>query len=299
MKITRGKTPFKPDLIITADWHLMEKERQPPCRTDDYWTTQWDKVNQILELQNKYHCPIIIAGDVFEHWKTSPYLLNTCINHLKSHEIYSIIGNHDMPQHNIGLMSKSGLETLFSTGTIKYLTNHLDWEIKKHGKPLTIKGRTVLFAHRMVWQGDMPWPGCPDPEINQIFKQIPNIDLIVTGHNHKTIAAKQSGRLIINPGSITRHKADQGDHHPCVFLWNADQNSFKKHYLTINKECFSRQYIEDKNDKIEKSMAFISSLKKRWGIGFSFSENIETRLKENKVPDNIKRFVYKWMDKEV
>ena len=298
MKINRKKQ-FQTDLIISADWHLMEKERQPPCRTDDYWDTQWDKVKQILNLQDKYHCPIVIAGDVFEHWKTSPHLLNTCINVLKGHEIYSIIGNHDMPQHNIQLMGKSGLETLFSTKTIKYLSGHLDWGTDSDYIPLSIKGKTIVFAHKMVWQGKIPWPGCPDPEINQIFKQIPGIDLIVTGHNHKTIFAKKDDRFIINPGSITRHKADQENHRPCVFLWRASDNSFKIHYLKIMEKAFTRQYVEEKNKKIEKSMAFISSLKKRWGIGFSFSENVEIRLKENNVPENIKKFVYKWMDKEV
>lgn len=298
MKSKIKKNEFKPDLIITADWHLMEKERIPPCRVDDYWETQWEKVKEILSLQDTYECPILIAGDFFEHWKTSPRLLNHCIKILKGRDIYSIIGNHDMPQHNIDLMDKSGLNTLFTAGSIHYLKNHIDWEGKRKYKPLIIKGKKVLFVHMMVWEGEKPWPGCVDPEAGKALKLFPDIDLLVTGHNHKTIVKRKGERLLINPGSITRHKADQIKHQPCVFLWYSVDNSYKIHYLKIDKKAVSREHVEKKTEKDRRSKAFIESLKKDWGIGFSFEGNVERRLKENNISKSVKKLVYKWMDKK-
>ena len=39
--IFRTSPRFDIDMIITSDWHLMEKERNPPCRLDSHWEAQW------------------------------------------------------------------------------------------------------------------------------------------------------------------------------------------------------------------------------------------------------------------
>ena len=289
---------FKTDLIITADWHLMEKERNPPCRLDSHWDAQWDKVNQILDLQNKYECPIYNAGDLFEHWKTSPYLLNKCLSTFPFGSIFTIIGNHDMPSHQIELMEKSGLYTLFKSEIIEHLRNQLDWEADpKKIEYLNIKNRKVIVAHKMIWQGEEPWPGCTDPEANKMFNLFPEADLIITGHNHKTFTAKKGNRLLINPGSLTRHKADQIDHKPCVFLWNAKSNTCKPHYLKIKDNVISREHIDIQKKKEQRAVAFIEKLKDDWDIGLSFEDNLEKSFQENDIQKSIKQIIYEWIGK--
>ncbi|KKL99820.1 hypothetical protein LCGC14_1810530, partial [marine sediment metagenome] len=87
---------MKPDLILTSDWHL--REDTPICRTDDFWSAQWNKVDQVMALQSKYDCPILHAGDLFHHWKPSPYLLSETIDHLQGSRFYTVYGQHDLPQ---------------------------------------------------------------------------------------------------------------------------------------------------------------------------------------------------------
>ena len=308
MKIKRNKKPaFIPDLIITADWHLMEKNRTPPCRTDDYWKTQWQKLEEIANLQKKYNCYILLAGDIFEHWKTSPLLINTFYRIFPptSNLILSCAGNHDLPQHNEKLIAKSGYSTLELSSCLetRFYQGNYGRNLENYKNPFYYwldaeekKGLKIRMIHAMVWKGKRPWPDCVDPNVDAFMDKFPDTDLIITGHNHQTFTHRKGNRLLINPGSLTRHKADQIDHKPCVFLWRASDNTFKKHYLKIDKKAVSREHIEDKKEKDKRSLAFITSLKKKRKLSFSFEKNIERRLKENKIPEKVSEYVYKWLD---
>ncbi len=302
----RKKKDFKVDLIITADWHLMEKERNPPCRLDSHWEAQWNKVLQINQLMNRYDCDCILAGDLFEHWKTSPRLLNRCLKDLPGgeaayYQLRSVIGNHDMPQHNIDNMERSGFRTLSEAKKIFVLNgNHWGCDNKKTitDTLLTFNpdiSRKIVVAHMMVWKGKLPWPGCEDPEAEEVFDIFPEADLIITGHNHRTFTAKRGKRLLINPGSLTRHKADQIDHKPCVFLWNAETNDYRIHYLKVKKDVISREHIDVKKTKEKRLEAFITKLQDGWDVSLSFKDNMEIAFQKNKTPDKIKQIIYGWM----
>ena len=92
VKMIRNKKPKTPSAILCGDFHL--REDTPVCRTDDFWAAQWDKVLEIKELQEKYKCPVIHSGDLFNHWKPSPYLLSTTMWGMPEH-FHTIYGNHD------------------------------------------------------------------------------------------------------------------------------------------------------------------------------------------------------------
>jgi DNA repair exonuclease SbcCD nuclease subunit len=294
--IKRGKK-FNPDLIISGDWHL--RDTVPKCRTDDFWEAQWNKVKQVFELHTKYDCPVYLSGDLFHHWKTSPYLINKTIKELIPfvRNIYSIIGNHDMPNHNIDSMEKSGLQTLFDTKIIHRIRFQADWNFfkKKPTLPLKHRNKNINFAHIMTYKGKSPWPGCTDPECHELFDWFPDADLIITGHNHKTFTAKKGKQLLVNPGSLTRQTADQIDHKPCVFLYDSKQHKLKKHYLDIKENVISREHLNVVKAKENRINAFIEKLKHGWDAGLSFEENIERGIKENKIPKRIQQIIYDWM----
>ena len=302
--IKRSKKPFNPDLIISGDWHL--RDSTPKCRTDAFWETQWNKVNQVFDLQEKYYCDIVLAGDLFHHWKTSSYLLNKTIYEFPEYEdmgnhIYSIIGNHDLPGHNIENMNKSGLQILFQTGIVIQMDKQGDWgfnkkEISMHPihRPGMYDG--IVTLHIMTYKGKSPWPGCTDPECHELFDWFPDADLIITGHNHKSFTAKKGKQLLVNPGSLTRQSADQIDHKPCVFLYDSKQHKLKKHYLEIQDNIISREHIDIVKKKDKRINAFIEKLKQGWDAGLSFEENIERGIKENKIPKRIQEIIYEWME---
>ena len=297
------RTDFKPDLIISGDWHLMEEERTPPCRLDSIWEAQWDKVKQIKALQIKYEIPVFLSGDLFDHWKTSPKLLNKTIEEMPEF-VYTVIGNHDMPEHNPDLIYKSGIETLFLTDSLSHFEKITafddeytgDWGQKNPISSINWQKRKIIISHEMAYQGEPPYPGA-EGDCPSIFRKYKGVDLIITGHNHKTFTARIGNQLLINPGSLTRHDADQVNHQPCVFLWNAEKNDYKIHYLKVKEGIISREHIEIQNQKKQNINHFLSKLKQSWEIGLSFEDNILRAFEENGIPKAIQEIILKWMGK--
>jgi len=280
---------IRPDRILTSDLHL--REDAPICRTDDFWKAQWIKVNFIKKLQEKYQCPVLCAGDVFHLWKPSPYLISEAIKYLPN-DFKAIYGQHDLPQHNIQLHHKSGLDTLKTASKLEILPG-CHWGGTPSKKPVIIdekSGRKILVWHRMTYQGKIPWPNCTDPAAIKLLKKYAEYDLIVTGDNHKPFVEKHEGRLLVNPGSLTRQAADQINHKPRIYLWYAETNTVKPIYLPITNDVISREHIEVKQERDKRIDAFVERL----DTGFEFNQDttdietgIENYAKANDIPQSI------------
>lgn len=277
--------------ILTADWHLMETK--PVCRTDDFWTAQWEKVDFISDLQKQYDCPVIHAGDLYEYWKPSPFLLSETIRHLPK-QFYTVLGNHDLPQHNLSLVEKSGVYTLAQAGILTILPG-------AHWGQLPLSASSSLYNmlvwHNMTYIGKIPYPGCLDPDAVKLLKQYPDYDLILTGHNHQAFTAELDRRLLVNPGSLTRHTTIQTDFEPRVYLYYAESNTVKPIYLPIKEGVISREHldiVEKRNDRID---AFINRLDGNWDITMSFEENLKAFFQANSIHESVKNLVYKAIEK--
>lgn len=279
------------DAILTSDWHM--RLDNPPCRLDDHSSAQIDKIEQISALQRKYDCPVLNGGDIFQLYYPSPTLINLCLDHFPK-RMMAVAGQHDLPDHNIDLIKKSAFYTLAKSGTFTFLINQVNW--KTHSTPtyMPLKGRSITVAHMLVWDKEEPFPNCPAPRVNKVFKMFPHADLILTGDNHQTFTARKGKQLLVNPGSLTRHKADQADHRPCVFLWSAATNTCRKHYLKIRKNVISREHIDLVNEKKERKEAFIEQLDTEWEIDLSFEDNVSRALTKNKLGSS-EKYIHRWM----
>lgn len=289
----RTKQNKRPSAILCGDFHL--REDQPVCRTDDHETAQWIKVDFIKALQKKYNCPVLHSGDLFNHWKPSPHLLSKTIEHLPE-QFWTIYGNHDQPQHNMELVYKSGIRTLFKAGKLKIFPGVHWGTFPETYKQLRveqteIKGKKILVYHIMTYQAKTPWPGCIDPMAGKLLRKYPEYDLILTGHNHKSFVEHYEGRLLVNPGSLTRHDADQINHKPRVYLWYAETNTVKPVYLPIEDNVISREHIERKEERDGRIEAFISQLDSEWEAEISFEENLKRFFSHNKIRDSVKDIV--------
>ena len=285
----RTKPSKKPDAILTSDWHL--RETQPTCRTDDFWRTQWTKVDFVRHLQQEHNCPVFHAGDLFHHWKPSPQLLSYAIACIPD-EFYTIYGQHDLPQHNWEARDKSGIWTMETARTLKTFKG-VHWGQEPDINKLSIKihHREVLVWHKMVWQGKRLWPGQKDPSTIAVLKKYPEYDLILTGDNHKTFVEEYGKQILVNPGSLTRQKADQIDHKPCVFLYYASDNSVVPHYIPITDGVVQRNHIDKEDARKERINAYIERLHDDWEIEFSFEKNLERFFSTNKIRKNVQKLV--------
>lgn len=280
--------------ILTADWHL--REDVPVCRIDDFVTAQWSKVFFIAELQKKYNCPVIHSGDLFDHWKPSPALLSKTIEYIPK-KFYTVYGNHDLPQHSMELKHKSGVHTLATGGHINLLEHgHFGESEPRLGMLFNAGDVNMAVWHTFTYMGKEPWPGCESPTGNKLLRKYKDFDLIVTGDNHQSFFTEDNGRLLVNPGSITRQTAKQHDFKPCVYLWHSEDNTVTRVYLPIDEDAVSREHLEKTEQRNERLESFISKLDGDWEAGISFEENIERFKQKNKVNKHVMEIIYKALE---
>jgi predicted phosphodiesterase len=285
----------KPDLILTSDWHL--REDTPTCWIGDFQMEQWKSVAFVSKLQEQYGCPVVHAGDLFHHWKPSPWLLSMAIQHLPE-TFYTVYGQHDLPQHNTELMTKSGLQTLNWAGVVNVLLQgHYGQPVREEDAFILpqYKDKKILVWHHMTYINP-PFPGATGGNAISILKKYNQFDLIVTGDNHQSFYTEYEGRLLVNPGNLTRQTADQADFQPRVALWYAETNTIEWVNIPIQKDVISREHIAHKEERDERIDAFISKLDTDFKAELSFEDNLEAFFQQNNIRDSVKEIIYKSLD---
>jgi len=294
MKRTTTPVFRKADLILTADWHL--KDKPPICRVGDFEEDQWKKVDFVSELQVQHECKVVHAGDLFDHWKPSPYLLSRTMDHLPE-QFFTIYGNHDLPQHNIEDAHRCGVYALEKAGKLAMLPGTHWGQIPEHPTAkLSEHNRKILVWHVMTYQGKKPWPGCTDPISAALLRKYKDYDLILTGHNHKSFVEEYGGRLLVNPGSLMRQDADQLDFRPRVYLYFAEDNRVEPVFIPIRGDAVTRLHIERDAARSDRIEAFISKLDGDWSAGMSFENNLEAFFSTNQVRTSVKNIIYKSLE---
>ena len=276
---------MKPTAILTGDWHL--REDTPKCRTDNFWEAQWKKVKFIKELADEYSCPILHSGDLFHHWKPSPRLISFCIECLPF--IYVIPGNHDLPNHNLDLLEKSGLWTLQKAGKIAITKIKLG-EI---GPGQYETAPVVGMIHKLINHPQS------DTTAKGLLKKHKDYDLILTGDNHESFNYSDGKRILINPGSLMRQTAAQEEHTPKVYLWFAEDNSYQVQFLPQEKDVISRDHLEKVEERDERMEAFIARLDSDYETELSFENNIKLFLKKNPVSKSEENLIWESIEEEV
>lgn len=287
----RTKGYRKPNAILTSDWHL--REDTPTCWTGDFQNEQWNSVDFVSDLREKCDCTVINAGDLFDHWKPSPWLLSMAIQHLPE-VFYSVYGQHDLPQHNMHLMSKCGLHTLDWAGIVHVLPEAHYGQTPGKGSLFfpTTPGRSTLVWHHLTYITP-PFPGAKEGQAMGILKKYPQFDLIVTGDNHQSFSEEYEGRLLVNPGPLTRQEADQMDYQPRVALWYAEDNTIEWVDIPIQKDVMTREYIDVKKAKDARMEAYISRLDDNWEVGVKFEDNLKAFYAKNETKQSIKIIITK------
>lgn len=291
----------KKALLFTADWHCTLS--QPICRTDDYQAAFWGKIKQVKQIAKKYDATIFNAGDLFEFWKASPKLTNKCISRFPKN-MFAILGNHDLPQHNLKLKKDCSWMTLLLSGIFhpyyqKFYKRMGNWgQDPETVRPISVLGKKIILSHIMCYMGKSPWPGSKDYTAEEVIDLYPEADVIVTGHNHRTFVEKKNGRLLINPGSLTRHKADQMNHNPCVFIYWPESHHYKKVYLTIeeSEDVMTRDHLDYKKEREASVGRFMRKVKLRKAPALSFEENISATIYQKGISKPVRHTILEWME---
>lgn len=313
------------DFIVSADIHA--RDTVPKSRKDDYKHAFLNKLIFLSELQTKYSCPILDAGDVFNTYEVSAELEAVMIGLCP--KLTTIPGNHDLKEHSLPYFFKSSLNVLRKAGIVNVLFNkdllkgflvneQIEYEVSNEiwlneflyknyrivglpygfmsdEPPITpVQGKiNIAIIHDMVYSKDPIYTETGKPigtNANLIMKQLKGFDLIISGHNHQSFIVNRGNQTLINPGSMMRTTVDQIDFIPGVFLWKNDQ-SYEFVPYPIEQNVISEEHIKAEHDKSERIKSYIEQLKTSYEIGLNFKKNLEAFLLTNAVDPLVETYI--------
>lgn len=293
----------RPDFAAVSDLHLGEKK--PACRTDDFDQAQRGKLLQLTRIaQDLPSMPWVYAGDIFDKPKGTPWSIAQAIVWLP--EGVGVAGQHDLPGHSLDRIGYSALGILMAAETYRLIDKP-----ERLGKSrITIAGASwgqelpeeadVAVLHRFTYTGRAPWPGVHDEaRASWLMDRLPH-KIVITGDNHLRFSYRHpDGRLLINPGSMMRRRADQEDHRPAVALCylnraKAPEVEFKE--LDIEQDVISREHIDPKEQLDARIQTFIARLDREYEVGLSFEENMKRFLHDNKLKKSVMALIMAAME---
>jgi len=292
--------------ILCADIHL--SKNPPRCRRHepDWFEAMHRALAQINSVASHYNAPIICSGDIFDHWKAEPHLINFALNHLP--EMYAIPGQHDLPLHNIELIQRSAFWTLALAGKIHPVMYGVPIMAERNlvlhgfpwGHPLkaledeTTKKYHVALVHDYLWVEFHSFPGAPeDHEASHFYDRVKGYHAVVFGDNHKGFKTLLGKTPVFNCGGLMRRKTDEKDYEPQIGLL-CKSGHILIHKLNTNTDKFEEK---EKIDGVRKKMGtidledFLCGLEELHHENYNFIEAMEYALKKRLVNNKVRKII--------
>jgi hypothetical protein len=219
------ETPDKVVGIFASDLHL--SQRCPPCRAGepDWFAAMARPLQQLRDLQERlYNPPIIYPGDIWDHYRQPPEVINWAIEHLP-HGI-AIPGQHDLPHHNYADIKKSAYWTLVQAQVLEHLEdrrilNGVVLHGYPWGRPVVPREATddtklhIAVIHAYCWTKGHSYPMAPtDTKASGWLERLGGYDAAFFGDNHRGFTFHQ----IVNCGGFMRRRSDEIGYRPAVGL---------------------------------------------------------------------------------
>jgi DNA repair exonuclease SbcCD nuclease subunit len=292
--------------ICCADIHLSLKAPVWRSAEEDWMEAMKRPLLELQKLQEKYDCPVICAGDIFDRWNSPPELINFAMDHIPD-EIYAIPGQHDLPLHNYNEIHRSAFWTLLGASRIQGLnrvSNRHQGVMRLRGVPfgfelLPIEESddylNIAVVHKYIWIPGHSYPQAP--VTNRLSKKkIPKgYDVIIYGDNHKGFLTEVNGTTIFNCGTLMRRKSDEVDYEPHVGLL-LDTGEIKIHYLDTSQDKYLENLDNKKEDEEIDMSSFIKELEKLGATDLDFEDAIIQYMKSKKVNPKVKEIILKSME---
>lgn len=301
----------RPIAILVSDLHLSHNPPAARSAEPDWYASMERQWGQIGAEAADNDIPVVIAGDVFDVWKSPPELINFAIELFAGLEVLAIPGQHDLPNHVYGDMYRSAYGTLVAAGSITnmytgFKTNTgvlispapwgMDWHVPLKKNPGEVQ---IVVAHRYVWTNDKNcFPGAPqEANLACLKDKLVGYDAAVFGDNHKGFAAKSGSCNVLNCGGFMARKSDERDYAPSFGLLK-DDGSIERIFFDVSED----KWIDPKDeaalidDQLNLSV-LIGELESLGCDALNFIEIIERYLDKEKVDENVRRLVIQALEK--
>lgn len=223
-------------------------------------------MNYLKELKTLAKDSIILCtGDVLHSYDQPPELLNLLMKNMPM--IFSIPGNHDMPEHSYLEMERSAYTTLVHAGLIINLEKRQPYKINGetriivfpfgHGSKITPcpetskKVQKIALVHEYVWSEGHTHPGAPQSQhVSEFAKRCAGYDWVFVGDNHSPFIYKN----IINCGGFMNRSSDEKDK-SCYAYRLQGNNPIKSVKLDRSQDRWRDKEVSEKIDSgIESSI---------------------------------------------
>lgn len=313
-KVSNVRKSDKVVAILCSDIHLSHK---PPiarsAEPDWYEAMRWP-LDQLRDLQEKYDCPTIIAGDIFDKWDSPAELINFALNFLPM-GAYAIPGQHDLPNHNLEDIERSAYWTLVAAGTIKHLdtttpVGDLTLWPAPWGEDIPEPDEQIFnlaVVHAYIWQQGYGYPGAPkDKYTSKYVPKLKGYQAAAFGDNHKGFQFvidnddPQNGPYcsVINCGTLMRRKADEMKYQPHVGVLYANGN-IRPHFLHCKDDKFVD--IDQALELVERSLDITEFVGELAGLArtvVDFGEALRRFLTSNKIDSHVRKVILDAMERK-
>jgi hypothetical protein len=296
--------------VLTSDWHLWHKPPVARSAEPDWWSAMTRPLREIRSLMTLHQCPLVFAGDLFDKYDPTPEMLNFTLDELP-YPCFGIPGQHDLQNHRLDNIKRSGYWTLVKSGRIRHLaqgevtgTNELLLFGFPWGESVTpcpeqhlLETRVKLAViHKYVWREGHGYTGASEESrVYRSVKALKGYHAAVYGDNHSgflTGFTNSRRRLaVLNAGTLLRRKQDERDYRPCVGLLHAD-GSISRHIFDCSADVFLDAPGQKKKSELE-AKELLEELAKLGDAGISFRESVLRHLNDNSTEECVRDAVLK------
>jgi len=299
-------------LCICGDLHLTENK--PKSRVDDYVKAQESKVAFIAETTKRYNARFILQpGDFCDKYEIKDKFKTRWIKNLRHlTNIVCVAGQHDLRYHTsdisntpLGVLEEAIGFTLLHSNNSKPCALSPQTDVYGAGwgrtmpKVINTKKFNILLTHRMIVI-DKLWAEQEHYEIAGTFlRRYKDFDLVVSGDNHNSFFYNNKDKWLINCGSLMRSNIDQGDHEPCIWIFDTETKKAEKILIPVEpfKNVVNLKRVEYEKKKNEKLDVLAQSLKKKSRLkGLDYKRRVFERAKSLKKRDLLQPLTEKIID---
>lgn len=298
--------------ILCADIHLSINPPRARREEPDWFQAMKKALDAVAEVAAYYDAPILCAGDVFDHWKADPHLINFALRYMP--EMYATAGQHDLPLHNIDLIEKSAFWTLCLAGRIipaitrepvmagnGVIIHGFPWGRKLTALKKKVKGKYhVALVHDFFWRKGYTHPKAPRSQHMSKYKELAaGYHAVVFGDNHKGFKASLSGVPAWNCGTLMRRTEDDKEYLPRVGLLCASGKilthsiSYKNEKFKTLEEDFEGERRMSTNDMAD----LLHGLREAQAHNFDYVEAIEFLMERYSVENTVRKILMEALDR--
>lgn len=303
-----------PVIAITSnDWHLWPKA--PIFRSSEvnWLDVQAGYLQQLVDLlpPPPIDVPIIVAGDIFDKCDPQSSFISWCIDNVP--ECWVVAGQHDLPNHRLQDLDKSGLGLLIKLRICKLLRPQIPTQINDYLVGYGYSwGQTVepvkkdpkddrvhlAVVHAFIWTKNTGHIGVSeDSRLSSWFPKLQGYTAAVFGDNHKSFINTKSGPCsILNNGTFMIRRRDEIDHKPSVGLIHRS-GKISRHFLDTSKDQYldvSGLEEELKNEVGEEAVEFIEELERLGDQGLDYVTVVRRWCEDKGVGSKVRDLMLDW-----